>query len=520
MCGIAGVIGKNVDENLLNHLLDKITHRGEEKYRYESISSDWGAMGTHRLAIVDESSGQQPFSNKNVFCIFNGEIYNHSLLREELSSYYDFTSKCDTEVILNAYLHWGMDFVEHLDGQFAIAIYDTNKESLVLARDRMGIKGLYYTEMKEGWAFSSELKSLSSISDVKYIKQLDSGKSWKSNNITSYFSLQQFNSSETEISLHNYKSEAKKLLINAVAKRIPDESREVACLLSGGLDSSIITYISSTIRPTVAYTITSPSGDSSDLIAAKDLCSRFNIKHVVISPPVEEMQKFYLEQGVYMTESFEPILVRNATTYHFLCRQLVKDGFKYCLNGEGADELFGGYDFVQEAPKEKRDEIIWNSLSIIDKTYLQMSDRASMYATLETRVPYMDRDFVDLCLSLPPSARLSKGKNKALLRELFLDELSYSITNQRKVGMNEGAGYGVNASSTAIYYQAVKSYYTKFPEKLEEDVGICNEYLSTYQINMVDIEEIYNFAKFFNHNYHRLSNNTLRLQLNGRLIEV
>ena len=147
-----------------------------------------------------------------------------------------------------------------------------------------------------------------------------------------------------------------------------------------------------------------------------------------------------------------------------------------------------------------------------------MSDRASMYATLETRVPYMDREFVDFCLKLPPNARLNKGSNKYLLRKLFSDELPQYITEQKKVGMNEGAGYGANASELSIYYQAVEGFYQKNSERFKADRKLCQAHSSLYQINLSDIEEIYNFSRFYEHSYHKLECGRSRLQLNGRLL--
>ena len=232
------------------------------------------------------------------------------------------------------------------------------------------------------------------------------------------------------------------------------------------------------------------------------------------------MQLFYLDEGVYMTESFEPVLVRNAVSYHFLCRRVVADGFKFCLNGEGADELFGGYDFVREVPIHLQDDVIWHSLSIIHKTYLQMADRASMYATLEARVPYMDRDLIEFCLSLPPNARVSGNDNKVLLRQAFKNELPENITYRRKTGMNEGAGFGVNASKESIYHQAVDTYYKNHVSKFKEDLNLCNSVAIEGKLDLTDIEEVYNFARFVRLNYIKLRNSQNRLQLNTKLKKV
>lgn len=521
MCGISGIIGPIAAEALLKQLLDPIAHRGELRYRHETLIRSGLAIGTHRLAIVDELSGKQPVqdNHRRAFCVFNGEIYNHATLRHELASYHSFVSKCDSEVVLQAYLHWGDEFIKYLDGKFAIFIFDEAKNISILARDPMGVKPLYYAKHRESWLFSSELKSFLSLKDSNLeILEIEPGSIWKNGEVKKYFTLEKFSRTSSNDSLLAMQPTLKNHLFKAVAKRIPKEAARIACLLSGGIDSSVITYLASQIHPHVtAYTLAAPHMPSADLHAAKTLSQHCNIEHVVVSPAVQEMQKLYLEEGVYMTESFEPVLVRNAVSYHFVCRQIAKDGFKYCLNGEGADELFGGYDFVREAPADRQDDVIWHSLSIIHKTYLQMADRASMYATLEARVPYLDKDLIAFCLSLPPEGRISGDKNKVILRQTFKGELPDSIINRRKTGMNEGAGFGVNATKESIYYKAVETYYQEHPNQFDEDLALCKTVKRPTQIDLTDIEELYNFAKFIRLKYTQLKGSLMKLQLNTRL---
>ncbi len=520
MCGIAGILGNTPNENELRHLLDPIAHRGEEKYRYEMLITPEVALGMHRLGIVDEGSGKQPFQSqdKRVAAIFNGEIYNHHELRQELSSKFNFNSVCDSEVILNAYLKWDMSFVDYLDGKFAIAIYDNRKKSLILARDSMGVKPLYYSYHEDKVFFSSEVKSLAKKVNSEII-ELSPGSIWINLKEEKYINLGNFNSgSEINKKEPSYLHTLKSTLKNAVEKRINKDDSKIACLLSGGVDSSIVTYLASRIHPNViAYTLSEPNKNSADLQAATKLCELLNIKHVIVLPSVQEMGEFYLKRGVYMTESFEPVLVRNAVAYHYVCRQVAADGFKYCLNGEGADELFGGYDFIREAPKGKQDELIRYSLSIIHNSYLKMADRASMYTTLEARVPYMDKALVELALKLPPKARIQGDTNKVALRALFQGKLPLEITHRKKVGMNEGAGFGVNRPDQSIYFQTVKSYYEKRPHQYEEDLALCSREDDHNHIDLNQIEEVYNFARFIEYGFKKLRNSTERLQLNTSL---
>jgi asparagine synthase (glutamine-hydrolysing) len=519
MCGIAGIVGSLATEENLARLLKPISHRGESSFQNEiNITNNKFALGMHRLAIVDAAHGKQPKTTTDgrIICIFNGEIYNHVALKQELFPYFTFTSACDTEVILFSYCHWGEEFVHKLDGKFALAIYDAIKGELILTRDPMGVKPLYYAKEKNSFLFSSEVKSFSEYSNIETIEELQPGTLWSNGRILPYFKLASFISSEQSFSIA---SEKLAILLNAaVSKRIPDDAKAIASLLSGGIDSSIITYLAHKIHPNViAYTLSVPGRESADLNAAKELCETFNIKHKIVSPSTSDMQQFYLREGVYMTESFEPVLVRNAVSYHFLCRQVTADGFKYCLNGEGADELFGGYDFIREALPPLRDKALEYSLRHIYRTYLQMADRASMYATLEARVPYMDRKLVEFCLTLPPDFRINGSHNKHILRELYKGKLPDSITQRAKVGMNEGSGYGRNTPTESIYYQAVYNFYQSNSSVLENDLKICHVYQEKYQININDIEEVYNFSRFHSYGFHRLSMKPMRLHLNTAL---
>lgn len=519
MCGIAGILGTKSNENDLRQLLDPIMHRGEEKYRYEIFITPEIVLGTHRLAIVDEDHGQQPFQSQDklVTTIFNGQIYNHNELRQLLSAEFKFNSLCDTEVILNSYLKWGKNFIHYLDGQFAIAVYDARKKELILARDPMGIKPLYYSHYKEKLFFSSEIKSLVKNLDGDII-ELSPGCLWVNCQQEAYFTLGKFNSNN-DLNKEKFETNAlKETLKKAVEKRIKKDDAKIACLLSGGVDSSIITYLASQVHQNViAYTLSEPGKNSGDLQSSVKLIDFLKIKHIVVSPSVEEMSQFYLKHGVYMTESFEPVLVRNAVAYHFVCRQIAADGFKYCLNGEGADELFGGYDFIREVPKEMQDELIRHSLSVIHNSYLKMADRASMYTTLEARVPYMDKAFVQLALSLPPQARIHGDINKVALRALFQGELPEEIIYRKKVGMNEGAGFGVNRSDQSIYYKAVKDHYEKAPQHYEQDLALCSKENDQGRVDLNQIEEVYNFARFIEYGFKKLKDGTRRLQLNTSL---
>ena len=204
-------------------------------------------------------------------------------------------------------------------------------------------------------------------------------------------------------------------------------------------------------------------------------------------------------------------------SYYFVCKAVKDRGYKYVLNGEGADELFGGYAFFKEVPEEQRDIEIRKSLLNIHQTYLHMADRASMYTTIEARVPFMDKEFIRYCMSMPSSFRINGDYDKWALREIFKNELPDSIVKRPKTGMNEGSGFGRNVPNESIYYEAVKEYYEQNSTAQKKDLA-CTQYMSSFTINLDNIEEIYNFARFVEYQYIRYINSAIRLQLNTQLL--
>jgi len=517
MCGIAGIIGPVASEERLNSMLARIAHRGEEAYQKEMKLLEQVVIGMNRLAIVDEHHGEQPFTNnEGVFCVFNGEIYNCPQLRKELSEHCKFTTQCDTEVVLQAYVYWGERFVEKLDGKFALCIIDVNQNCFILARDHIGIKPLHYADCGDSILFASEMKSFCDIPEVSEIHIIPPGSYMINREIKQYYDVPSLAPSNSAI-LQGVKNH----LINAVTKRIPQDSKKIACLLSGGLDSSIILYIASQLPIEVeAFTFAHPSQPSADLDAARRLCQDLNIEHVIVSPDENELMDFYLSQGVYVTESYEPVLVRNAVSYHYVCKAVQKKGYKFVLNGEGADELFGGYAFFKEVGAEIRDEVIRDSLLKLHRTYLQMADRASMYTTLEARVPYMDKALIDYSMTFPSYFRINGIEDKWALRQIFKEELPDYITQRAKTGMNEGAGFGRNRPEESIYYKAVKNHYEVNPKSKEQDWDICKAFNQIFKINMDHLEEIYLFPRFIAYGYHRYELAKERLQLNTPLMRA
>lgn len=514
MCGIAGIVGPAANEEVLLEMLCGFRHRGDIAHFGERFIASGNAIGTNRLAIVDPDHGQQPFSSNDglTLCVFNGELYNCEESRTKLSTVYDFRTECDSEVVLAAYLNWGARMLDHLRGMFALAILDRRKPCpLLLARDPLGIKPLYFATYCDTTYFGSEIKAFQTLKFIDSIRSVGPGEVVFGDKAWRYYSVPQFNVSD-DPPVQSCKGLAEALEVTVLA-HLPNGTGAVACLLSGGIDSSTILYVASRLRSSVeAFTFANLDSTSDDLNSARLMCTHLGVPLHVVSPSAKDLQLFYLSQGVLMTETWEPPLVRNAVSYHFLCRAVAARGYKWCLSGEGADELFGGYDYFRQYEQAHQDAAVWSSLVNIHQTYLQMADRASMYATLEVRVPYMDRSFVDYCVALPRRMRICNETGKWGLRNLYPD-IPESIRWRPKTGMNAGAGFGSNDPGKSIYYSAVVEHYQEYPDEYKHDWATCIPLMADFEVNQDDPEEIFNFSRFIKFGFARLGKRP-RLQLN------
>ncbi|MGV8001688.1 asparagine synthase-related protein [Photorhabdus temperata subsp. temperata] len=519
MCGIAGVFGNHAAQYDVRNMLLNISHRGESSYQAEIKQAAGFKFGTNRLAIVDEKMGQQPFSSPDgkVHCILNGEIYNHNELRENLQEHYSFKSSCDSEVVLAGYLYMGEEIFAHIQGMYAVAIYDSHKNTWYLARDHLGIKPLYYAFDADHCLFSSELKSFYGL-NVDVIRDFPCGAVMKNRVFVKLGRNYRFDDANSgkwnDFDAVNVGIDKLK---QAVSKMLPRTGETAACMLSGGVDSSSILTLMRYLHdgPIVAYTFYNKDASSSDdYDAAKIICEHLDVPLKVVTPTIYQLTDFYKKKGVWMTETYEPALVRNAVSYHFLSQQISDDGFKFAISGEGADEVLGGYDYFQLLPKNQIDQAIGHSLKQLNHTYLKMADRASMFATLEVRVPYLDEDWVTFNTDLPGEFRIRGSENKWLLRNLMSQMMPDIIRKRPKLGMNQGAGFGSNDPGKSIYYNAIFEYYKNSPEKMLADLKTLANYKNDYQIDESNPEEVFNFCRYVEHGFIRLEGSSQRPQLN------
>jgi asparagine synthase (glutamine-hydrolysing) len=215
-----------------------------------------------------------------------------------------------------------------------------------------------------------------------------------------------------------------------------------------------------------------------------------------------------------MTETYEPALVRNAVSYYFLSQKISNDGFKFAISGEGADEVLGGYDYFRLIPKNEIDMNIGQALNQLNHTYLKMADRASMFATLEVRVPYLDEDWVVFNTELPREFRIRENENKWLLRNMMSQMIPDIIRKRPKLGMNQGAGFGSNDPGKSIYFNAIYEHYKNSPNKMKDDLKLFSSYKENHQIDESNPEELFNFCRYIEHGFIKLEGSTIRPQLN------
>lgn len=432
MCGILGIQGDSqiqVEDHL--HVL---THRGPDNH--DTIHVNDVTMGHTRLAIVDVEDGQQPLQSPDgrYTLICNGEIYNHKKLREQFLDY-PFQTDSDSEVILPLYEKYRTDAVAMLDGMFGFALYDAQTEQMLLARDPIGIKPLYYGWQADTLYFASEIKSLHKLVDD--LHELPPGHYFHNGQFIQYYDLHKFSIVKTDPHSPSLQ-EIRESLTQAVQKRLMSDV-PLGVYLSGGLDSTIIAALVAQHNPDVHSFAVGIEG-SKDIENARRAANYLGTNHHEYIYTAEEILEV-LPEVIYYLESFDPSLVRSAIPNFFLAR-LTREYVTVVLTGEGADELFAGYHYL----KGFNDETLQNELIELTATLyncnLQRCDRMTMAHSIEARVPFLDIDFIELSMRVPKSQKIHPTKQieKWALREAFSNILPDNVTWRKKEQFSQGAG--------------------------------------------------------------------------------
>ncbi|NNG17855.1 MAG: asparagine synthase B [Gemmatimonadales bacterium] len=436
MCGIAGIWGKR-DEDLVRRMMGRLAHRGPDA---EGVYLDAaGTLGHRRLSIMDPQRGGQPIYDeaRERAVITNGEIYNYLRLRSQLSSRHSFRTRSDSEVPLHLYEELGQAVVRRLDGMFAFAIADG--ESLFLARDPIGIKPLYYGQRDGVVVFASELKALVGVAEE--VHEFPPGNCFHSDTgFRPYYQVP--DRVPRDMPLKMRLQLLRETLDEAVQKRLMSDV-PVGAFLSGGLDSSLIVAL---LRPYIhdLHTFSVGTEGSPDLEAARTVARYFGTQHheYVFGP--EDVAEV-LGEIIYHLESFDQDLVRSAIPCYFVSR-LAAEHVKVVLTGEGADELFAGYEYYRGIRDwASLHQELRRSVSTLHNINLQRVDRLTMAHSIEGRIPFLDLEMVQVAQTIPADLKLYTDESgelwdKWILRKAFEDLLPTEIVWRDKQQFDEGSG--------------------------------------------------------------------------------
>jgi len=439
MCGIFFIRGKYKLLNL-NNYFTKGKSRGPDNSEITQINENV-ILGFHRLSINGlDTISNQPIIKKGIYLICNGEIYNYKQLYEDMNLKPKTNSDC--EIIIDLYLRYPIDyFIKLLDGVFSFIIYDSNNDNTVIARDPFGVRPLFCdTKMT---SFASELKQLMFIDSE--IIQFPPGH-YYNGKLCKYFSFgglilpncQQFPNFGTEYSF--YTSLIKHTLIKSVKKRLLSD-RPIACLLSGGLDSSLITSLVCNLQPEKqieTYSIGLPG--STDLKYARIVADYLKTKHTEVIVSEDEFFQV-IPEVVKIIESYDTTTVRASVGNYLISKYISENSdAKVIFNGDGSDEVTGGYLYFHSAPNNLEfDSEITKLLSNIHYFDVLRSDRTVASCGLEPRTPFLDKTFVQMYLSIPVHLRNQKNKlEKQLLRDSFIGLLPESILSRKKEAFSDG----------------------------------------------------------------------------------
>jgi asparagine synthase (glutamine-hydrolysing) len=384
MCGIAGILNlasrdvPRADE--LQTMIDALRHRGPDEIGF--YSDRHVGLAHARLSIIDLSGGKQPVHNEDrtVWVIFNGEIFNYIELRQELVAQgHRFYTQSDTEVIVHLYERDGAHFVQHLNGQFAIALWDTKDGRLILTRDRVGIRPLFYSATNGRLLFASEIKALFTLPEVKRrlnrkalaevftfwsplppstlfeeVLSLPPGHTMTVDASTGTRTVNRYwdwtfprQLSEESRSMADYAEALRSLLIDSVRLQLRADV-PVGAYLSGGLDSSIVTAVIKgfTDTPVRSFSIRFADAEFDESAYQEDMVRHLNTQHSAFRCTRNDICRIF-PSTIWHAES--TILRTAPTPLQLLSARVRQEGYKVVLTGEGADEVFGGYDLYREA---------------------------------------------------------------------------------------------------------------------------------------------------------------------------
>ncbi|UZO80506.1 asparagine synthase B [Aquimarina sp. ERC-38] len=459
MCGIACAFElKESSEVLRPQLLEMsktIRHRGPD---WSGIYAENNAVMAHeRLAIVDPVSGKQPLfsEDKKLVLAANGEIYNHQELRKQFQGKYNFQTDSDCEIILALYQEKGPDFLDDLNGIFAFALYDVDKDIYLIARDHMGIIPLYMGWDQNGTFYvASELKALEGVCSKIELFPPGHYKYGADSELVKWYERDwaDFNAvKDNQTSI----DELREALEAAVHRQLMSDV-PYGVLLSGGLDSSVTSAIAKKYAEKRIE-----SGDtkaawwpqlhsfsvglegSPDLAAAQKVADHIGTVHHEIKFTIQEGLDA-IKDVIYNLETYDITTIRASTPMYLMARVIKSMGVKMVLSGEGADELFGGYLYFHKAPNAQ--EFHEETVRKLSKLHMYDCLRANKSLAawgIEGRVPFLDKEFMDVAMRINPQDKMINGERmeKWVIRKAFESYLPESVVWRQKEQFSDGVGY-------------------------------------------------------------------------------
>jgi len=457
MCGIIGIFGFKKASEMRERALkmaSQIRHRGPD---WSGIYCDDSAILAHeRLSIVDVEHGAQPLIDKatgNVLAV-NGEIYNHVHLRRRLKKKHLWQTNSDCEIILYLYDEYGPEFLDMLSGIFAFILYDKKKDEYLVARDHIGIVPLYIGWDKLGTVhIASEMKALDRYCEK--IKEFPPGHYYMGSQkrfVKWYDRRWMHETPKRKVSLPKLRSELMKAVKRQLMCDVP-----YGVLISGGLDSSLIAAIAARYsRKRVEsegkseawwprlHSFAVGLSDSPDMKKARTVAKYLDTVHHEIIFTIQEGLDA-IRDVIYHLETFDTTTIRAATPMYLMARKIKSMGIKMVLSGEGADEVFGGYLYFHMAPSpEEFHEETVTKLSMLSKYDCLRANKSTAAWGVETRVPFLDKEFLDYAMSIDPREKMCPGDaiEKKILRKAFEGFLPDDILWRQKEQFSDGVGYG------------------------------------------------------------------------------
>jgi len=466
MCGIFSLItskdnsNSNSTKKYVFQCINKLKHRGPDGTGYYNYNNVY--LGHVRLSIIDPKSGNQPIisNDGNLSLCVNGEIFNYKELRKTYDTY-SYNTNSDCESILALYskivrestdltLHKNIKLMlENLDGQFSFILYDKINNTIFVARDPFGITQLYYGIDSVGNIhFASEMKALEScvfvnvfpsgnymyfnvdkptLQKFNYFNNSKYGK-WTGcvggvgDNI-SYMPKPILSEDDQDILMIQIKDTFEKAVIKRLMSDVP-----FGILLSGGLDSSLVAsvavkYIRANpdiygVNP-IIHTFSIGDKDSTDLPFARKVAEFLGTEHHEIGFTVEDGMNA-IENVIYHLETYDITTIRASTPHFLLAQKIQSMGIKMVLSGEGSDELLGGYLYFHKAPSDEEHQLECKQ-RVLDLGYFDClrSDKSTMAHSVEARYPFLDTEFINLCININKDVKTQKGIEKYILRKAF-----------------------------------------------------------------------------------------------------